>query len=80
LLLIIEENTMKKLVLTAAVLALASGFAWAQSFEELDADADGMISAEEAAGAGMDPSTIDTDGDGAVSQEEFDAAMGAPTE
>jgi Ca2+-binding EF-hand superfamily protein len=72
---------MKKLVLTAAVLALASGFAWAQSFEEIDVDGDGLISSEEAAGIGMDVSTVDTDGDGALSQEEFDAAMGGePTE
>jgi hypothetical protein len=76
---LIEEKTMKKLILTAAVLALASGFAWAQSFEELDTDADGMISSEEAAGAGMDVSTADTDGDGALSQEEYDAAMGGET-
>jgi hypothetical protein len=77
----LRKKPMKKLILTAAVLALASGFAWAQSFEELDADADGLISSEEAASAGMDASAADTDGDGAVSQEEFDAAMGAePTE
>jgi hypothetical protein len=66
---------MKKLVLTAAVLALASGFAWAQSFEEIDTDGDGLINAEEAANAGIDVSTADTDGDGSMNLEEYDVFM-----
>lgn len=70
---------MKKVLLPAALLALASGFAWAQapSFEEVDANQDGMISSEEAAMVeGLDISSADTDADGSLSMEEYQAATG----
>ena len=56
-----------------------SGAALAQelpSFEEVDANADGLISMEEAAAIeGLDFATADTNQDGSLDQEEYAAAQ-----
>ena len=61
------------------VLAGFAGAAMAQampSFEEVDANSDGLISAEEAATIeGLDFATADADQDGSLSVEEFTAAL-----
>jgi hypothetical protein len=69
--------------MTKYLLALAaigfSGLALAQelpSFEEVDTNADGQISMEEAAAIeGLDFATADTNQDGALDQEEYAAAQ-----
>lgn len=68
---------MRKVLLTVAVLALSSGFAWAVTFEEVDANQDGIISSEEAAIVeGLDFSAADADADGALSMDEYQSATG----
>jgi Ca2+-binding EF-hand superfamily protein len=70
---------MRKTLLTLAVAALAApSILSAQTFAEVDADADGSISMEEAMAAmpDADEATLqaaDADGDGALSEEEFEA-------
>lgn len=70
---------MKKACLILSVLGF-SGAALAQvalpPFEEVDTNADGQISMEEAAAIeGLDFATADTNQDGALSQAEYDAAQ-----
>ena len=68
---------MKKNILMAFILALASGlaFAAAPSFEEVDANADGAISQDEATVVeGLDFASADTDSNGTLSAEEYAAA------
>lgn len=53
----------------------------APAFEEVDANADGTISMDEAAVIeGLDFEAADTDGDGALTQEEYEAAAGSTSE
>ena len=63
---------MKKYFALAAALLLGSSVALAQkaSFEEVDANGDGMISAEE---AGKDISAADANGDGSLDAAEYEA-------
>jgi Ca2+-binding EF-hand superfamily protein len=71
------EGLMSKRILVALSLAaLTSASAFAATFEEVDANQDGMISAEEAQAAGIDVTTADANQDGALDQSEFEAAMG----
>ena len=71
---------MKK-TLTVVAMVLAAGAAMAgdkdkMSFTQLDANADGQISAAEASGSAQLSQSlkdIDTNGDGSVSQSEYDA-------
>jgi EF hand len=71
---------MKK-VLTVIAMVLTAGAAMAgdtdkMSFKQLDANADGQISAAEASGStqlSQSLKDIDTNGDGSVSQSEYDA-------
>ena len=70
---------MKKLFVLLSALGF-SGAALAQatlpSFEEVDANADGQISMEEAAAIeGLDFATADVDQDGALNPEEYTAAQ-----
>lgn len=71
---------MKKLLIPAALI-LASGLAVAGSesapdFAELDVNADGVLSQEEAAMVeGLDFSAADQDQDGSLNEEEYKAAM-----
>jgi Ca2+-binding EF-hand superfamily protein len=71
---------MRKTLLTLAVAALAMpAVLSAATFEEVDTDADGSISMEEAMAAmpdvaAEDLQALDADGDGALSPDEF-AAM-----
>ena len=71
---------MKKVCLALAVAGFA-GIALAQSplppFEEVDTNADGLISMEEAAAIeGLDFATADANQDGFLDQEEYAAAQG----
>jgi len=68
---------MFKYTLPALLLASMTGMAYAQSFEEIDVDGDGVVSVEEAEAAGIDIGTADESGDGVLSREEYDAHMGA---
>ncbi len=68
---------MFKYTLPALLLVSMSGVAYAQSFEEIDVDGDGMITAAEAEAAGIDIGAADESGDGVLSREEYDAHMGA---
>ena len=63
---------MKKYVALAAALLLGSSVAFAQkaAFEEVDANGDGMITAEE---AGKDISAADANGDGSLDAAEYEA-------
>jgi len=71
---------MRKTLLTLTIAAFSvPALLSAATFEEVDADADGSISMEEAMAAMPDVSTedllvLDADGDGALSADEF-AAM-----
>jgi len=56
-----------------------TGTATAQTFEEADADGDGVISAEEAAAWGIDIAEADQTGDGVLSRDEFEAYLGGMT-
>jgi hypothetical protein len=68
---------MLKVLLTVAVFALSSSLAWAVTFDEVDANQDGIISSEEAAIVeGLDFSAADADADGALSIEEYQSATG----
>lgn len=68
---------MRKVLLIMTGLALYCGLAWAQSFEEVDANQDGMITSEEAAIVeGLDFSAADADADGALSMDEYQSATG----
>lgn len=65
---------MKKFVPLLALGFVGIALAQAPAFEEVDADADAMISEEEAAVVeGLDFATCDEDQDGALSQEEYEA-------
>lgn len=70
---------MRKTLLTLTVAAFAApALLSAQTFEEVDTDADGSISMEEAMAAMPDAAAedlqaLDADGDGALSAEEFEA-------
>lgn len=46
------------------------------SFDQIDSDADGQVSREEAAAAGVDLDwdQVDSDGSGSLSQDEYDSA------
>jgi hypothetical protein len=66
-----------------SITLLALGFAGAAlaqdapSFEEVDQNADGMISQEEAAAVeGLDLATADTNQDGSLDRTEYEAAIG----
>lgn len=74
---------MKKFVLSLALLGFAAAPTFAQEadFMKVDADADGLVTMEEASSAGWTWSedefkAADTDGDGSLSTEEFAAAAG----
>jgi len=78
---------MKKLILAlsmagfAALSAQAPALAQEADFAKVDANADGMVSMEEAAAAGWswsedDFKAADADGDGSLNAEEFAAAAG----
>jgi hypothetical protein len=88
-----EELLMKPAIALAAAAALT--FATAQvfaqsdvppvpgatnpSFDQVDSDADGQISREEAAAAGinLDWENADSDGSGSLSQDEYDGVSGS---
>lgn len=72
---------MKKLLVAAVALAATSSFALAAEFAEVDADASGAISMEEAMAAMPEMTdeafqTADADGSGDLSPEEFAAISG----
>ena len=78
---------MKKLILAlsmagfAALSAQAPALAQEADFAKVDANADGMVSMEEAAAAGWawsedDFKAADADGDGSLNADEFAAAAG----
>ncbi len=68
----------KVLLALVATAFAGSALAAAPAFEEVDADANGSISAEEAASVeGLDFATADTNGDGSLSKEEYEAATAA---
>lgn len=71
---------MSKKILAVLALAALSGTAFAMTFEEVDANQDGVISAEEGAAAGWTEDQIkgaDLNADGALDADEFKAATGA---
>jgi opacity protein-like surface antigen len=79
-----KELNMKKVVLALGLAALLAGPALAQEmdFTAVDADGDGQVTMEEAAGAGWDWTeeqfkAADADGNGVLSQEEFEAVASA---
>jgi hypothetical protein len=68
---------MKRNMVTLLALGLFSvgAVAAAPAFEDLDANQDGVISADEATVVeGLDIASADTDGDGVLSREEYAAA------
>lgn len=68
-------------ILTLLASATLASAAWAADFVDLDTNADGVLSVEEAAIAeDLDLVAADTDGDGVISVEEYDAATAVPTE
>ena len=71
---------MKKRFLIPFLFAFFSGAALAQqaqSFDELDANADGSLSEDEvSAVVGLDFASADMDGDGSLSRDEYDSATG----
>jgi len=78
-----QEVIMKKFILSLALLGFAGAPALAQEadFMKVDANADGLVSMEEAAAAGWEWTedqfkTVDVDGDGSLNAEEFAAAAG----
>jgi hypothetical protein len=75
-----ESIMTKKILLALSLAALASGPALAATGAELDTDGDGTISAEEAAAAGLDITTMDVGDDGVLTVEEYDAMTAAPAE
>jgi hypothetical protein len=77
---ILRSKTMKKLILALAMIGFSlPAFAQMTDFVSVDANADGEVTFEEAAAAGL-PWTqeqfnaADTDGSGTLSEEEFSAA------
>ena len=74
---------LKKLaVLIASGVIASAGVAYAASFEEVDANGDGMITPDELAAAYPDAgedavAAIDADSDGQISEEEHTAAVEA---
>lgn len=82
-----EKNT-TKILLASTLIVLGAGVAFAQdrggerpSFETLDVDGSGEITAEDlAALRDQRFAELDTNGDGTVSQDEFVAAQAARTE
>ena len=70
----------KKILVALSLAALAGAPAFAATFDEVDADKDGKISAEEAKAAGIDMSTADANQDGYLDQAEFYAVAGAQPE
>jgi Ca2+-binding EF-hand superfamily protein len=70
----------KKILVALSLAALAGAPAFAATFDEVDADQDGMISVEEADAAGIDLTTADANQDGSLDAAEFDAAMGGETQ
>lgn len=70
----------KKILLALSLAALASGSVLAATGAEVDADQDGMISAEEAQAVGLDLTTIDVGEDGVLTVEEYDTIMVAPAQ
>jgi hypothetical protein len=74
-----QGEDMTKHLLKVFVLVGFSGAALAQGlppFEEVDANADGQISQEEAAAIeGLDFATADTDQNGSLSMDEYNAAQ-----
>jgi len=76
---------MRTLILPALLLAALPAFAAAPlTFEEVDTDGDGLISADEAASVeGLDFNAADGDNDGTLSVDEYDIAvenLSPPTE
>jgi len=74
---------MKKLVLALSILGFSGAHALAQEtdFTKVDANADGLVSMEEATAAGWNWTqeqftAADTDGDGSLNADEFTAAAG----
>lgn len=74
---------MKKTILALSVLGFSTFPALAQEadFTKVDANADGVVTMEEAAGAGWGWTEdqfkgVDADGDGALNPEEFATAAG----
>ena len=71
---------MKRFLVIASALGFSAGLMAQGSlpaFEEVDANADGQISMEEAAAIeGLDFATADANQDGALDQEEYAAAQG----
>ena len=74
---------MKKLVLALSILGFSGAHALAQEkdFTVVDANADGMVSMEEATAAGWtwtaeQFAAADADGDGSLNADEFTAAAG----
>ncbi|MFZ0255217.1 MAG: hypothetical protein WAN46_06160 [Gammaproteobacteria bacterium] len=70
----------KKILLALSLAALASGSALAATGAEIDADKDGTISADEAAAAGLDITTMEVGDDGVLTVEEYDAIMVPPAQ
>ncbi len=68
---------MRILMLPILLLSAFSAFAAAPlTFEEVDTDGDGLISADEAASVeGLDFNAADTDNDGTLSVDEYDIAV-----
>ena len=68
---------MKKMLALICGVVFASTLAFAQeAFEDLDTDADGMLSAAEVANLeDFDFVTADTNQDGSISVEEYEAAI-----
>lgn len=68
---------MKKLLAAFAIATFATSSAFAQvAFEAVDADGDGMVTAEEAVAAGIGEdifTAADGDGDGMLNADEFAA-------
>lgn len=61
----------KKIGLAILAGAFAAGSAFAAEFSEVDTDADGTISAEEAQAAGMEVEALDVNQDGTIDEAEF---------
>ena len=67
---------MRALILPALLLAVLPAFAAPLTFEEVDTDGDGLISADEAANVeGLDFNAADGDNDGTLSVDEYDIAL-----
>jgi len=75
---------MRALILPTLLLVTLPAFATPLTFEEVDTDGDGLISADEAANVeGLDFNVADGDNDGTLSVDEYDIAvenLSPPTE